>query len=104
VDELSKLDSSRAMVLIGVFLLELHEPSISKALAKAIRTTKSSKETLPPTESIFESPEVLEIHSDRHTPFMVYLRTGGLPEDKDEHERLHHRAGHYTLVNNELFQ
>jgi hypothetical protein len=35
---------------------------------------------------------------------MVYLRTGGLPEDKDEREQLRHRAGHYTMLNNELFQ
>jgi hypothetical protein len=34
---------------------------------------------------------------------MIYLRTGGLPEDKDERERLHHRIGHYTLLNGELF-
>jgi hypothetical protein len=34
---------------------------------------------------------------------MIYLRTGGLPEDKDEQKRLLHRAGHYTLLNYELF-
>jgi hypothetical protein len=35
---------------------------------------------------------------------MIYLRTGGLPEDKVECERLCHLAGQYTLVNDELFQ
>jgi hypothetical protein len=35
---------------------------------------------------------------------MIYLRTGSLPEDKDKCERLHHWAGHYTLVYDELFQ
>jgi hypothetical protein len=35
---------------------------------------------------------------------MIYLKTGGLPEDKDEHERLRRQEGHYTLLNNELFQ
>jgi hypothetical protein len=34
---------------------------------------------------------------------MIYLRTGGLLDEKDEHERLRRRAGHYTLVNDELF-
>jgi hypothetical protein len=34
---------------------------------------------------------------------MTYLKTWGLPEDKDEHERLCRRAGHYTLLNDELF-
>jgi hypothetical protein len=49
---------------------ELHEPSINK--------------TTPPVEIISELLEVMEIRSD--WPFMIYLRTGGLPEDKDEHE------------------
>jgi hypothetical protein len=35
---------------------------------------------------------------------MIYLRIGGLPEDKDECERLHRQAGHYTLQNDELFR
>jgi hypothetical protein len=45
----------------------------------------------------------MEIHSDWQTLFMIYLRTGGLPEDKVDHERLHDRAGQHTLVNDELF-
>jgi hypothetical protein len=91
------------MVPTRVFLQELHEPSISKALAKASKVADSSQETSSPSESIIESPEVMEIHSDRRTLFMIYLRTGGLPVDKDESERLHCRAGHYTLLNDELF-
>jgi hypothetical protein len=81
-DELAKLGSSQSMVPIGVFLQELHELSILKALARATKGAESSLETPPPSESITESPEVLEIHSDWHTPFMIYFRTGGLPEDK----------------------
>jgi hypothetical protein len=65
------------MVHIGAFLQELNEPSISKALAKATKVAESSQETLPPKESITESLEVMEIHSDWCTPFMIYLRIGG---------------------------
>jgi ribonuclease HI len=104
VDELAKLGSSRAMVPPEVFMQELHEPSITKALAKASKVVKSSQETTAPVESISVSPEVMEIHLDWCTSFMIYLKTGGLPEDKDERERPHRRAGHYTLVNNELFR
>jgi hypothetical protein len=82
---------------------EIHEPSITKALAKARKAVDSSQETSSPTERRFESPKVMEIHSNWHTPFIIYLRTGGLPEDKDECERPHHRAGHYILLNDELF-
>jgi ribonuclease HI len=38
-DELAKLGSSRAMVPTWVFLQELHEPGISRALAKASKVT-----------------------------------------------------------------
>jgi hypothetical protein len=64
----------------------LHEPTISKALAKVNKVAESSQETLPPPDSIAESPEIMEIHSDWRTPFMIYLRTGGLLEDKVECE------------------
>jgi hypothetical protein len=60
-DELAKLGSSRAMVPTGVFLEELHEPSISKDLAKATKAAESSQETPPPNENITESPKVMEI-------------------------------------------
>jgi hypothetical protein len=77
VDELAKLGSSRAMVPTWVFLQELHEPSISKALAKAANAAKSSQETPQRNENITESPEVMKIHSDWRTSFMIYLRIEG---------------------------
>jgi hypothetical protein len=49
---------------------------------------ESSQETPPPIDKITESPEVMEIHSDWYTLFMVYLRIEGLPEDKIECKRL----------------
>jgi hypothetical protein len=96
--------SSRVMALTLVFLQELHEPSITRALAKANKVSESSQETPLLSETVTESPEVMKIHSNRRTPFMIYLRTWGLLEDKDECERLHHRVGHYTLLNDELFR
>jgi hypothetical protein len=89
VYELAKLGSSQAVVPTSVFLQELHEPTIAKALAKANKMAESSQEALPPTDSITESPEVMEINSDWRIPFMIYLRIGGLSEDKVECERLH---------------
>jgi hypothetical protein len=92
------------MVFTGVFLQELHEPNISKALAKATKAAESSQETPPRHESITETREVMEIHFDWRSPFMTFLRTGGLPADKADRERLRHRVGQYTLVNDELFR
>jgi hypothetical protein len=85
-------------------LQEVHELSISKALAKASKVAESSQEMPSSNEGIIVSPEVMEIHPDWYTPFMIYLRIGGLPEDKAEREGLRHRAGQYTLVNDELYQ
>jgi hypothetical protein len=103
-DELAKLSSSRTTIPTGGFLQELHESSISKALAKAIKAAESSQEAPPPKESITESTEVMEIQSDLRTPFMIYIKTGGLQEDKIDHERLHHRVGQYTIVNDDPFR
>jgi hypothetical protein len=65
---------------------ELYESSITKALAKASKAVESSQESSLSIESISESLEVKEIHSDWRTPFMIYLKKWGLTEDKDKHE------------------
>jgi ribonuclease HI len=83
---LPKLGSNRAMVPTRVFLQKLHGPTISKALVKANKAAESSQETSPPPDIIVESPEIMEINSDWRTPFMIYLRTGGLPKDNVECE------------------
>jgi hypothetical protein len=83
---------------------ELHEPSISRALSKASKPSESSLETTPLVEYKSESPYVMTVHSDWHTQFMIYLKIGGLPNDKDEYEQLRRWARHYTLVNDELFR
>jgi hypothetical protein len=103
-DELAKLGSSRAMVPTGVFLQKLHEPTIARALAKANKAVESSQETPPPLSILTESPEVMEIHSDWRTSFIIYLIIGGLLEDKVKCEQLHRRAGQYMLVNDELYR
>jgi hypothetical protein len=64
VYKLAKLSSSRAMVPPGVFIQELHEPSITKALAKASKVAESSQETTLPVEGISESSEVMKIQLD----------------------------------------
>jgi hypothetical protein len=104
VDELAKLGSNQATVPTRVFLQELHKPTISKALAKANKAVGSSQEALPPNDSITESPKVMEIYSDQHTPFKVYLRIGGLQEDKIKCKRLCQRTGQYTLAKDELYR
>ena len=85
------------MVPPGVFLQELHEPSISRALAKASKPAESSEtqEESPATqeessEQPAESPaspdelaktpddsaSIMAVDSDWRTRFRVYLETG----------------------------
>jgi hypothetical protein len=80
-DELAKLGSSRDTVLPRVFIQELHKPSISKALSKAIKTTESIDVATKPTDDKPESSEVMTVHADWCTPFMTYDKTGGFSED-----------------------
>jgi hypothetical protein len=80
MNELAKLGSSQVMV----------PPGITKALAKASKAAESSQEAMPPIVSTSESPEVMEINSNWHTPFMIYLMIEGFLQDKDECEQLCH--------------
>jgi hypothetical protein len=63
-DEPAKLGSSLAVVPLGIFMEELHEPSISTALYKANKVVESSQETMSPTEGLSQSPNVMAVHLD----------------------------------------
>jgi hypothetical protein len=103
-DELAKLGSSQATVSPGVFMQELHESSINMVLSKASNAAKLIESTALPSDDNPESSDFMTIHLDWRTPFMNYLKIGGLPEDKDEREGLRQQAGHYTLADGELFR
>jgi hypothetical protein len=62
-DVLSKLGSTRAQVLAGVFVHELHAPSISKP----VPTTTNPSPSQP-------SQEVMMIDVDWRQPFIGYIR------------------------------
>jgi hypothetical protein len=72
-------------------------------LYKASKATEFIDYTITPADDMPDSSNVMMVHSDWCTLFMIYLKTGGLPEDKDERERLRRRVGHYSLVGEELF-
>jgi ribonuclease HI len=91
VDELAKLS-------------QLHETSISTTLSKANRGAKSVDHTVMSVDDKPDSSNIMLVDSNWRTPFMTYLKIGGLQEDKVEKERLRQRAVHYTLVGEELFR
>jgi hypothetical protein len=83
-DVLSKLGSTRAQVPAGVFVHELHAPSIP--------------EPAPPTTvpaNPLAGQEVMMIDVDWRQPFIDYLSEQKVPSDKNSAEQLIHRAKLY---------
>jgi hypothetical protein len=90
-DVLSKLGSTRAQVPAGVFVHELHEPSIP--------------EPAPMTTDPVPHParqEVMMIDVDWRQPFIDYIRDQKVPMDKNLAEQLIRRAKSYVLVGDKL--
>jgi ribonuclease HI len=86
-DVLSKLGSTCAQVPAGVFIHELHAPSIP--------------EPAPPTTDPVHPPagqEVMMIDVDWRQPFIDYLSEQKVPSDKNLAEQLIRRAKSYVLV------
>jgi hypothetical protein len=91
-DVLSKLGSARAQVPAGVFVHELHAPSIP--------------EPAPPT-TVPAHPagqEVMMIDVDWRKPFIDYLSEQKVPLDKNLAEQLVRRARSYVLVGDKLYK
>jgi hypothetical protein len=90
---LSKLGSTRAQVPAGVFVHELHTPSIP--------------EPAPPTTDPAHPParqEVMMIDVDLRQPFTDYLREQKVPSGKNLAEQLICRAKSYVLVGDKLYR
>jgi ribonuclease HI len=92
-DVLSKLGSTRAQVPAGVFVHELHAPSISEP---APTTTKPV-----PSQA---GQEVMMIDVDWRQPFIDYIREQNFPTDKNLAEQIIRRAKSYVLVGDKLYK
>jgi ribonuclease HI len=92
-DVLSKLGSTHTQVPAGVFVHELHAPSIS--------------EPSPPTTGPAHPPagqEVMMIDVDWRQPFIDYIREQKVPSDKNLTEELIRCAKSYVLVEDKLYK
>jgi ribonuclease HI len=92
-DVLSKLGSTRAQVPAGVFVHELHEPSIPEP------TLPTTDLAHPPT-----GQEAMMIDVDWRQPFIAYLSKQKVPSDKNLAEQLIRRAKSYVLVGDKLYR
>jgi hypothetical protein len=90
---LSKLGSTRSQVPAGVFIHELHTPSIP--------------EPAPPTTDPAHPPagqEVMMSDVDWREPLIDYLSEQKVPSDKNLAEQLIRRAKFYVLVGDKLYR
>src|SRR6266542_476431 len=83
-DELAKMGSKRTPVPTGVFVQQLHQPTISEEVTEPVNK---------PIEA-----EVLAIDPDWTTPYLSYLLHDELPEDRAEAERIARRSRRYVVV------
>jgi ribonuclease HI len=92
-DVLSQLGSTRAQVPAGVFVHELHAPSIPKLAP-------------PTTDPAHPSAgqEVMMIDVDWRQPFIDYLSEQKVPSDKNLAEQLICRAKSYVLVGDKIYR
>jgi hypothetical protein len=93
VDVLSNLGSTHAQVPVGLFVHELHAPSISEP---APMTTDPTP--LPAGQ------EVMMIDVDWRQPSIDYIREQKVPMDKNLAEQLIRRAKSYILVGDKLYK
>jgi hypothetical protein len=92
-DVLSKLGSTRAQVPAGVFVHELHAPSI---LEPAPEITDPA-----PSQAV---QEVMMIDVDWRQPFIDYIREQKVPTDKNLAEQIIRWAKSYVLVGDKLYR
>jgi hypothetical protein len=93
VDVLSKLGSTRAQVPVGVFVHELHAPSIPKL-------APTTTDPVPPQPG----QEVMMIDVDWRQPIIDYIREQKVPTNKNLAEQIICRAKFYVLVGDTLYR
>ncbi|XP_066365376.1 uncharacterized protein [Miscanthus floridulus] len=92
-DHLSKLDSSRVVILPRVFIQDLLAPSIKE---------DKEVEEVPPAEQLVLT--VLSPVADWREQFIKYLTSTEVPTDKTETECLVRRSKLYVLVDGSLMR
>jgi ribonuclease HI len=93
-DALSKLGSSRAQIPQGVFVQDIHAPSVGTDLVKNQPSVAMLiDDTTPTTNS-----------HDWRVPFIKYISDGSGFQDKTENERLIRRSKNYILVDGNLMR
>jgi hypothetical protein len=97
-DVLSKLGSRRALVPAGVFVQDLHKPSI-KLLDPDNPESSSNDQNLAPPRDVLMS----EKEDDWRKPFIDFILDQLAPDDKAERERITRRSANYVVIGSDLY-
>jgi hypothetical protein len=96
-DVLSKLGSKHVLVPAGVFIQDLHKPSITLL---SIPETSQGHVFPPSSRDIL----MAESGDDMRLDFIAYILEKCVPEDKVEREKIIRRSANYVVIGTKLYQ
>jgi hypothetical protein len=94
-DVLSKLGSKRALVPDGVFVQDLHKPSI-----RLLSNPEMSPSDVPGSRNV----PMAEAEVDWRLDFISDIVEKRVPEDKVEREKIVRRSANYVVIDTELYR
>jgi ribonuclease HI len=94
-DVLSKLGSKRALVSAGVFVQDLHKPSI-----RLLSDPETSHSDTPSSRDVL----MVEAEDDWRIDFITYIVEQHVPEDKVEHEKIVRHSANYVVIGTERYR
>jgi hypothetical protein len=97
VDVLSKLGSKRALVPAGVFVQDLHKPSI-----RPLSDPEMPHSDTPPLGS--RDVLMVEAEDNWRLDFIAYIVDKRVPEDKVKREKIVKHNANYVVISTELYR
>jgi hypothetical protein len=98
-DVLSKLGSRRALVPAGVFVQDLHKPSIKLLDPDNPEPTQHNQTSAPPHDVMMSEKE-----DDWRKPFIDFILNPLVPEDKVEHECITRQSANNVVIGTDLYR
>jgi hypothetical protein len=98
-DVLSKLRSRRPLVPAGVFVQDLHKPSIKLLDSNNPEPPSNDQNPAPPRDVLMTEKE-----DDWRKPFIDFILDQLVPDDKAEQERITRRSANYVMIGSDLYR
>jgi ribonuclease HI len=98
-DVLSKLGSRRALVPAGVFVQDLHKPSIKLLDPDNPEPSPNDQNPAPPRDVLMTEKE-----DDWRKPFIDFILDQFVPDDKAEKECITRRSANYIVIGSDLYR